>query len=328
MPAKNNGKQNVDGLTTDELLEQIEEDKKQVKKSSVFAFAALIALIALALAWFVMNARVNGKMTSVRAKSLPYCLATKKTETDDNTLAGLKELLENKFAAGKGTELQIGADTYYMSDGENIRLQVSPDNNLNNEAGNTMEGIAPGTSGKLTFYVIPREKGYHEFTFQMNFKAYKKSESTESDIQPIDNDGINNLINGHILFFRNYSEEQGYTDRIETGGTFKITRDAEFRPEEAIPVTIYWVWPEYLQSFRNGGELFQSASAMAAGFEQDMHNNPGNYFADFKSGEINPDWTFGSLTADQFTYLTECYNTADFQIGSNVDYLYLDFSCN
>ena len=104
MPAKNNGKQNVDGLTTDELLEQIEEDKKQVKKSSVFAFAALIALIALALAWFVMNARVDGKMTSVRAKSLPYCLATKKTETDDNTLAGLKELLENKFAAGKGTE--------------------------------------------------------------------------------------------------------------------------------------------------------------------------------------------------------------------------------
>ena len=252
----------------------------------------------------------------------------KKKETDDNTLAGLKELLENKFAAGKGTELQIGADTYYVSEGGNIRLQVSPDNNLNNESGNTMEGIAPGTSGKLTFYVIPRAKGYHEFTLRMNFTAYKKSESAESDIQLIDNADINNLLNGHILFFRNYSEEQGYTDRIETGGTLKITGNTELSPEEAIPVTIYWVWPEYLQSFMNSGELFQSASTVTSVFEQDMHKNPGCYFADYEAGKIDGNWSFGSLTADQFTYLTECYNTADFQIGSNVDYLYLEFSCN
>ena len=325
---KESRKENVKELTADELLEKIEVDKKQLKKSSVFAFAALIAIIVLAIAWFASNNRVSAGISSISAKSLPYYIATKKTETDDNLLSNLKDLLNNKFAAVKGTTLEIENDMYYISNGETIRLQVSADNNLNNEAGNAMEGIAPGTSGKLTFYVIPREKGYKEFSFQMNFAAYKKGENTDSDIQEINNDQIKNLLKGHILFFRNYSEDVGYTDRIENGGKFNITSgDQEFPPEQAIPITIYWVWPEYFQSFMSSGELFKAGSTDIGTFEEDMKEHPEKYFANYAPDKIDSNWNFESLNADHFTYLTECYNTADFQIGSNLDYFYIDFEC-
>lgn len=78
MPIRDNGKQNIEELTTDELLEKIEADKKQLRKSFVFAFAALIAIITLAMAWFVSNNRVSGITGTVSPKSLPYCIATKK----------------------------------------------------------------------------------------------------------------------------------------------------------------------------------------------------------------------------------------------------------
>ena len=59
-------------IATDELLEQIEEEKKQVKKSAVLAFAALIAIIALCIAWFVCNTKVHstGSNISADAKSV------------------------------------------------------------------------------------------------------------------------------------------------------------------------------------------------------------------------------------------------------------------
>ena len=331
MPTKDNKKENVDELTTDELLEKIEADKKQLKKSSVFAFVALIAIIALGIAWFVSNNRVSATTGTISVKSLPYCIATKETTKEDNAnyQNGLKEILD-KFNVGKGSELKIGNDTYYVSNGENIRIQVSEDNNLNNNAGNTMEGIAPGTSGKLTFYVIPREEGYKEFSFQMNLTAYQ---ATGTGMQEIEDDKIKSLLKGHILFFRSYYEKTGYVDWMKSN-TFKIASDREegFEKNKPIPVTIYWVWPEYFQSFMQNGELFKDIDVLKE-FTSDMNldtnfsaSNP-KYFYGFDKGQFNVDeqWTFDSLDANQYLYLTECYNAADFQIGSNVKYIYMDF---
>lgn len=322
--------QDIDDLTTEELLENIKEDQKRMKKTSAFALAALIAIIALCIAWFVNNRRVSAGTAAVSAKSLPYCIATKKTEKDDDLLNGLKDLLENNLSTTKGTELKLKDDsTYYVSDGENIRIQVSEDNNMNNNAGNVMEGVAPGTSGKITFYVIPREEGYKEFSFQMNLIAYKEA---GEELQEINDDAIKSLLKGHILFFRNYSEDTGYTDWMNNS-IFNITSEKEFEQNEPIPITIYWVWPEYFQSFMKSGELFKSDEVINE-FISDMNSDISTsnlnkkYFYGFKETQFNNNnssWTFDSLNANQYLYLTECYNAADFQIGSNVKYIYLDF---
>ncbi len=344
MPIRDNGKQNIEELTTDELLGKIEADKKQLRKSFVFAFAALIAIITLAMAWFVSNNRVSGITGTVSPKSLPYCIATKKTAEDDNAnyQSGLKDILENTFNAEKGSELQIAGDTYYVSNGENIRIQVGEDNNLNNNKGNTAGGIAPGTSGKITFYVIPREDGYKKFSFRMNLTAYQK---TGDGIQEIESDVIKNLLKGHVLFFRNYDENDGYANRIENN-TFTIENKNGFSKNTPIPVTVYWVWPEYFQSFMESGELFKKDEVIQS-FVTDMNKEtketkPSDsekeyfYFSGFDGSKFDPEqkfndtnqWTFNSLNANQYLYLTECYNAADFQIGSKVKYIYVDFELN
>lgn len=328
MSEKANGKQNVEELTTSELLDKIEADRNQLKKSSAFAMAALIAIIILAVAWFVSNNRVNGITGTVSSQSLPYCIATKKTTT--NYQSGLNEILSDIFNVKKGSKLEIGDDTYYVSNGEDICIQVGVNNNLNNNEENAMEGIAPGTSGKITFYVIPREEGYKEFSFQMNLKAYK--EETDTKIQEIEENEIKNLLKGHVLFFKNYDEKNGYTDRIKNDNRFNIKNENGFKKNEPIPITVYWVWPEYFQSFMKSGELFKT-DAIIDSFEKDMISETASpdsdkkYFYGFQQKEFAGEnkWTFDSLDAKQYLYLAECYNAADFQIGSNVKYIYLDF---
>lgn len=313
---------NIDELTTDELLEQIEADKKQVKKSSIFVIAALVAIIALCIAWFASNNRVTAGMSGISAKEPPFSLATKKANegSEDSLIADF---------VGKGTELQLGEDKYYISNGGAIRLQVSPDNNMNNDNDSNAHGIAPGDAGKITFYVIPREKGYKEFTFQMDIKTYKTS---EAGIEDLNNPTIQNLLNGHVLFFENYNETDGYTSWIKDG-KITIKNDEGFTPNQPVPITVYWVWPEYFQNFMNTGELFKSQNVLDE-FVTDMNNDTKNtsekkYFYGFENDKFNyeGEWTFGTLNASQFTYLTECYNAADFQIGTDIDYFYIEFNC-
>ena len=53
--------------TSDELLEEIAVNKRKLKQSFGFAFVALIALIALGIAWFMSNSKVTSTGTSVSA---------------------------------------------------------------------------------------------------------------------------------------------------------------------------------------------------------------------------------------------------------------------
>lgn len=54
--------------TSDELLEEIAVNKRKLKQGFVFAFVALIAVIALGIAWFMSNSKVTSTGTSVSAQ--------------------------------------------------------------------------------------------------------------------------------------------------------------------------------------------------------------------------------------------------------------------
>ena len=56
------------GKTSDELLEEIAVNKRKLKQGFVFAFVALIAVIALGIAWFMSNSKVTSTGTSVSAQ--------------------------------------------------------------------------------------------------------------------------------------------------------------------------------------------------------------------------------------------------------------------
>ena len=303
------------------------EDLQRERKRTIFrmiaiALAAGAVIAALCIAWFVSNNRVGAGTGAISAKALPFSLATKKANkgTEDEVLESLE--------IGKGTEYKSGNDTYYISNGGSISLQVSADSNMNNVEG-TKRGILPGSSGKITFYVIPWESGYKEFSFQLNLKAYSSSSQGIEEITGDNNKDVSEFLKGHILFFKSYDENTGYTDWINNGN-FEITNEneEEFTKNTPIPITVYWVWPEYFQSFMNTGELFNSD--VREKFVKDMNTSPNKYFSGFNKEEIKitNDWTFESLNANQFTRLTEWYNDADFEIGTKVNYFYFDFECN
>ena len=61
--------ENLENLSPEELQKRIEEDKKNAKRSLRFAFTALIAIIAVCIAWFVSNNQVTMTGTQIESKN-------------------------------------------------------------------------------------------------------------------------------------------------------------------------------------------------------------------------------------------------------------------
>lgn len=58
----------IEQLSPEALEKEIENNKRKIVQSIVFIAAAAIALIAICMAWFVSNSRVNGTLVTVSAK--------------------------------------------------------------------------------------------------------------------------------------------------------------------------------------------------------------------------------------------------------------------
>jgi hypothetical protein len=123
---------------------------------------------------------------------------------------------------------------------------------MNNYSGISDEdsGISPGSSGVVTFYVIPKKTGSLTVKFKLKMTAYSENsdeqssddgEITLSDITALDEDSeAAQYLKGHLLYFLSY-ENGVYSERITDDG-FSITfKDA--KADEEQEVNIYWVWP-------------------------------------------------------------------------------------
>ena len=93
-----------------------------------------------------------------------------------------------------------------------ISMQIDSDNNMNNQQSNA-NGLKPGASGQITFYVIPKKRGCKEFSLSIKLIPYKttdnktdtaiESESGNEDfqLQEVSDESVCELLKGHILFF-------------------------------------------------------------------------------------------------------------------------------
>ena len=179
MPTKDNKKENVDELTTDELLEKIEADKKQLKKSSVFAFVALIAIIALGIAWFVSNNRVSGTLGTVSAKYSGIEIgSTGSAGVHDDFLQRIKKNITYHLPGADNTE-----KAHDTSQGASLNWLMNENSNMNNYSdGNTFDengeknrkdfAMEPGTKGKLDFFVKSDESGDLSLNFSLNIEPF------------------------------------------------------------------------------------------------------------------------------------------------------------
>ena len=205
------------------------------------------------------------------------------------------------------------------------------------------ENLVPGFGGKLEFYLIAKRKGLHSVTVNLNLEGYTLDDSGKK-VERLENNKIQNLLKGHILFFRHFDDTYGYYDWLGEEPT--ITVDAPkreegqtFVPNIPYKVTLYWKWPQYFRNY-----IYTQRSMYGDLFTDEMVNKYSEEYTKFIDF-VNSQKTIGSsklfyVKEDNEKNITEeiinnqmsdeilntCnsyYNQADEYIGKNTQYVYV-----
>ena len=348
MSTRNQGKQDnsIKEKTSDELLEKIEVNKRKLKRSFVFAFVALIAVIALGIAWFMSNSKVTSTGTSVSAQDDRLFELASVGERQTAEASYLKdESKKNILSAGKeriypsyienGTEVQ--KEQRYHVGMESLAWYLD-----------SQESILPGANGKLEFYIIPKKDNVKSVTvsFDINGYVYTTEENADRRAVKSEDTTLQNLIQGHILFFQQLDDVDGYQKWLKADESFIIEapKNSSFQKDVPYKVTIYWIWPQYFRNYvytqkSTQGDLFTDAANQKAdsdyarintfiNSQRTVETKKNKLFYD-ESGkiqvgaEINKD-----MAQDTLEQCSNYYNKADEYIGTNAKYIYVGIKVN
>lgn len=328
--------------TSDELLEEIAVNKRKVKQSSVFAFVALIAVIALGIAWFMSNSKVTSTGTSVSAQDdrlfeLASVGKRQTAETSYLTDESKKNILsagtERKYTSyiENGTEVQK-EQTYYVGTGSLAWYLES------------QESILPGANGKLEFYIIPKKDDVKSVTvsFDINGYVYTNEGNTDNRAVKSKDTTLQNLIQGHILFFQQLDDVDGYQKWLKADESFVIEapENGSFKKNVPYKVTIYWIWPQYFRNYvytqkSTQGDLFMDAANQTyarintfINSQRTVEPSKNKLFYDESdnvqvTSPINKD-----MAQDTLEQCSNYYNKADEYIGTNAKCIYVGIKAN
>ena len=292
----------LEEMSSEELRQEIQQDKKKATRSLVLAATALVAIIAICIAWFVANNIIKGGTSDVTAGTdSRFELAS----AGDRQIPEQKYYLNDdsndpKLSAGQSAEF----DEYY-----DIESHTWVSNHNSYYMG--LSGIAwyqngqtvvePGANGTLEFYVIPKKSGLKSMTITLKTEAYRilgsgTGDSSDSDGAVVrarrsDDEVLQNMVDGHILLFRKLDDDNGYSGWIPPveaagedsddagtyGNVFTITAkdaglaDGEFEVNKLYKITVYWVWPKYFRNYiynstSLNGDLFADISSANADY--------------------------------------------------------------
>lgn len=263
---------NPEKLSVEELHVRIAEDKKKAVRSLFMALSALVVMVGFCIAWFVSNHRVNATGMNIEAANAQdFQLASK----------GKRQEAEQKYLKNKDSQNILNNGTAYLinSDGKMIDASDDTDNTETYYVGFTNLAwrldddvtLMPGASGSMTFYIIPRKENLTSANLTFTLKAYE--DDTKTGVAAVSKDNqLQNLVMGHILFFRNRDADGSYAGWIapdENGSyltgnseySFTVTPENKttFEKDKPYPVTLYWIWPNYIRNYiytNQNGSLF------------------------------------------------------------------------
>lgn len=371
-------KKKKEELTPEEYRQQAQEEMQNLKnqwktffRTGIFLFAAVAAMIILGIAWFVSNNKVAGTGTSISASGSDFDLAA-----DIPGAASTKGMYDELLDVPSGTKTKIKEQTFLATNDTNdsITWAITDDSNLNNQTG--ANGIEPGSSGSLTFYIISHKDGPLSLTLDVTLTGYSYSgkddnEPTRSaDITQLKSDDkAQKLLEGHVLLFAGYdsdtdSDTKSYKawisedaeawtrslDKDADGKTsVSLSRDADGKltwtaenavKETAYPVTLYWIWPERLESYIMSAEaytgrrplLFPDDTYLPQKFFTTMCTaDDSNRYFRWKEVETFKTTVTPAVLSNMRTNfnpviyksISEYYNLADQYLGENVRYIKL-----
>ena len=344
--------EDMEQLPPEELAKEIEKNKRKVARNIVFIMAAMVAFIAICIAWFVSNNRVNGVLGGISAKKSGI-------EIGSRGGGGVHDDLLKKIVDGiTYLSLKSGeTGEHNTSQGGSINWLLSEDSNMKNyDSGKSFNdtekkfrkdyAMEPGTKGKLDFFIKSYEGGNLSLNFTLDIAPYTMNGENEQAVEKTS--AAIPLLSGHILYF--LGEEQS-DEKIKytwiKDGKFNIKIENAVADKE-YEYSIYWVWPLNLSTillntedeFLNGNTVeFDDKDPTGTLRNQivtDMTNNPGKYFfSSLTGGLLNTEYAEvkaiedihknsgenGTYDKQLFVDLSSYYNQADMKIGSAISFI-------
>lgn len=353
-----------DELTPEEYRkkaqEQIQNYKHQWKifiRTGIVILAAVTAIIIACIAWFVSNNKVTGSGISIRSAGSDFELAAD-TGADGMNSAGKYDKL---LKVSPGAEKTLGDKSYITTDDRHTSITWSIVNESNMRNNQNNQGIEPGTSGMLRFYIISHKEGALNVTLDLGLTGY--TNGTGSTIVRSD-EPAQKLVKGHVLLFAGYEQKTNsyegwisedadpWTMTLDNGSTLTRNTDGMLtwavenaKKDTAYPVQIYWIWPEILGSYLRKDQtatgnrpiLFpeepatgENTSENPKALPKDLYNKMsqnGKYFRDeSKDDQVTADilWQMrNDFNPVIYGEIADYYNLADQYLGENVRYLKL-----
>lgn len=346
----------IEQLSPEALEKEIENNKRKIVQSIVFIAAAAIALIAICMAWFVSNSRVNGTLVTVSAKYSGIEIGSKgRAGVHDDFLQTIKEGITSFYFPTINEE-------HDTSSGGSINWMLNRDSNMRNykdgQSFNETEAkyrkdyaIEPGTKGKLDFFIKTYEDGDFSLDFSFEISPFHVESDDNTTPTTVGNNTVEaGLLSGHILYFlgeKQSAEKIKYTWIKD--GKFKIEiQDA--KKNTKYNYSIYWVWPLNLStillneedSFLNGNKVEfddkDSTGTLRNNIVTDMAEHPNKYFFSSLTGQPlkkeeyeevneipkiheNSGKNEGDYNKQLFVDLSSYYNQADMKIGSGISFV-------
>ena len=345
----------IEQLPPEDLAKEIEKNKRKVARNIVFIMAAIVAFIAICIAWFVSNNRVNGILGGISAKKSGIEIGSKGNGgVHDDLLQkiaeGIKYHLPGSSDEGKHDTSQGGSINWLLSDSSNMK---------NYDGGKTFKdtkkefrkdyAMEPGTKGQLDFFIKSYEGGNLSLNFTLDIAPYIMNGETAQPEAVEKDSAAAQLLSGHILYF--LGEKSGETINYTwiTDGKFKIKIENAVADRE-YDYSIYWVWPLNLSTillnendeFLNGNKVEfddkDSTGKLRGTIITDMKEHPEKYFFNSLTGkQLDTNYaevaeiskihlTSGQNAADSynkqlFVDLSSYYNQADMKIGSEISFI-------
>lgn len=362
---------------------QIELLKNQWKiffRTGIIVVAAFIVMIVASIAWFVSNTRVDATGVAIQPADMPFDLAAAGTESNASADRGMYDEL---LTVSLGASREIKGKKYWSTDGSHTSIcwAVTPESNMNNtgEDGKPT-GIEPGSYGKMTFYIIPNKDGPLKVTLDLVLTGYqiadnKKNEAnvTQNDLTEVTDPSLQQLLEGHVLLFAGYNEKagcyKGWISRDAGEWSMRLGSETEAavlesksgkltwnntnaKKDTAYPVTIYWIWPERLESYLRKADGYSGKNPLLFSENPSSEENalsalPENLFETMGEVEENSSsnryfrWEDSekfqeNVTKDTLSQIREKFNpalysmvaayydSADQYLGKNVQYVQLE----
>ena len=353
-----------DSVSTEFDRETSGENERDRKKTGAFGLIktfsmmilGFVILIFVTVAWFAMNEDVDSSGMSVKAAGESFYLRVKEnTNTSYVTdYTELFELADSEY--GPGATETSGGYQYYKTDSGNNKIYWRLDtDDINVDTNIYNVGLHPGTSGTLSFEVVPNKDGDLNIDFSFGIRGFVATYATRADIESgeyeegdiksltevilpesgtlTDEQKALNFINGHILYFDEYNDNTEYYSVFmgDENNVYHFSQPNAVAGT-AYPVEINYIWVNTIDQMilkttdsPEDKPLVTDESTERTALIDYIKDNAANIF----SGNVDVstlDYISYKADSSLKTSMNDQYNGADQVIGVNLQYILIEMN--